>query len=533
MQAWLSSSLVRHYPSSPPREQAMMTFHAARRERVSFQAAFRTEEKNAEITAVVQAQEPLVAQVRRVGYVAMPHRNTETPDEETDGLGHLPGYVPDPLFPSPTVQAGPYETNAVWITVRVPAETIPDTYTVAVTLQTDSAEPVQLTARIVVHGALAQPRRDFPVTEWFYADALCDWYKVSLTDEAFWPILDKYLADLAEHNLDVTHLPLFTPPTDGVKRPTQLLNVTREGERYVFDWSLVRRWVKAAESNGLRYFEWPHLFTQWGAKYAVRVYDGHGETETPLWDPETPGVSPVYRDFLSQFLPEFRGFLEQEGLMERSFFHLSDEPHGEEHLVNYRAAREMLRELAPWMKVMDALSDISFAREGLTDVPIPLIREASAFLAEGYPAWCYFWSGPRGRYCQRLFDTPLVKTRMMGWIFYRTQVRGFLHWGYNYWYKSQTRQLIDPYTVTDAQWWPNWAYSDPFLVYPGEGGAPVDSLRWEVFADGLQDYALLQSAGLAPGDPLLSEIQDFAEFPRSEEWILERRGRLLEALDRR
>jgi hypothetical protein len=58
-------------------------------------------------------------------------------------------------------------------------------------------------------------------------------------------------------------------------------------------------------------------------------------------------------------------------------------------------------------------------------------------------------------------------------------------------------------------------------------------LRWEVYADGLQDYALLQSAGLAPDDPLLSEIQDFAEFPRSEEWILEKRGKALERLDKR
>jgi len=533
MQAWLSSSLVRHYPASPPREQTVMTFHAALRERVSFQVAFRTGEKVAEVTAEVNAQEPLIAQVRSVGYVPMPHRNTETPDEETDGLGHIPGYVPDPLFRSPTIKAGPYETNAFWITVKVPSEVIPDTYTVSVSLRTDEEEPVPLTARIVVHRGLLHTRRDFPVTEWFYADALCDWYRVSLTEEAFWPILERYLGDLAEHHLDVSHIPLFTPATDGVKRPTQLLDVRREGDRYQFDWGLVRRWVKAAQDSGLHYFEWPHLFTQWGAKYAIRIYQGHGEGEKLLWEPDTVGMDPMYRDFLSQFLPEFHAFLEREGLLERSFFHLSDEPHGEEHLVNYRAAREMLRELAPWMKVMDALSDITFAREGLTDLPIPLIREAPAFIAEGYPAWAYFWGGPRGKHCQRVLDTPLVKTRMIGWIFYRTKVRGFLHWGYNYWYRSQTRQLIDPYAVLDAHWYPNWAYGDPFVVYPGEGGAPVDSLRWEVYADGLQDYALLQSAGLAPDDPLLSEIHDFAEFPRSEEWILEKRGKALERLDKR
>jgi len=290
--------------------------------------------------------------------------------------------------------------------------------------------------------------------------------------------------------------------------------------------------VKTAQAQGLGHIEWPHLFTQWGAKCAIRIYEGHGGSEKLLWDPETPGVSPTYRDFLGQFLPEFKRFLDAEGLMEKSFFHLSDEPHGEEALRNYRAARAMLRELAPWMKVMDALSDITFAREGLTDIPIPLITVAPEFVREGYPAWCYYWGGPRGRYTQRLLDTPLIKTRMLGWLCYRNRSRGFLQWAYNYWYKSQTRELIDPYQVTDALRWPEWSYGDAFMVYPGQEG-PVDSLRWEVFAESLQDYALLQSAGVDPDDPMLAEIEDYAEFPREETWLGGRRKELLELLDRR
>jgi hypothetical protein len=192
----------------------------------------------------------------------------------------------------------------------------------------------------------------------------------------------------------------------------------------------------------------------------------------------------------------------------------------------------MLREIAPWMKVMDALSDIAFAREGLTDIPIPLITVAPEFVREGYPAWCYYWGGPRGRYTQRLLDTPLIKTRMLGWLCYRNRSRGFLQWAYNYWYKSQTRELIDPYQVTDGLRWPDWSYGDAFMVYPGQEG-PVDSLRWEVFAESLQDYALLQSAGVDPDDTMLAEIEDYAEFPREETWLGERRKRSLQLLDRR
>ena len=58
------------------------------------------------------------------------------------------------------------------------------------------------------------------------------------------------------------------------------------------------------------------------------------------------------------------------------------------------------------------------------------------------------------------------------------------------------------------------------MVYPGPEG-PIDSLRWEVFAEGLHDYALLQSAGVRPDDPLLAGIKDYADFPKSADWIAE------------
>ena len=55
--------------------------------------------------------------------------------------------------------------------------------------------------------------------------------------------------------------------------------------------------------------------------------------------------------------------------------------------------------LAPWIKVMDAMSDIRFATERISDMPVPNITSAPAFTAAGCPAWTYFCCGPRGR-CQ-------------------------------------------------------------------------------------------------------------------------------------
>ncbi|MBA3707300.1 MAG: DUF4091 domain-containing protein, partial [Planctomycetes bacterium] len=365
--------------------------------------------------------------------------------------------------------------------------------------------------------------------QWFYADAICDFYQVQPFSEPFWTIMRPYLRNLTEHFQDCIYVPVFTPPLDGVKRPTQLLKIARrEGGGYLFDWSDVKRWVDLAREVGIAHFEWTHFFTQWGCKNAIRIYMGQGFDEQLLWPPETEATSDTYRAFLAQFLPELKAFLDREGILERSFFHVSDEPHGADHVVSYGKARQVLRDLAPWMRTMDALSDIAFGRLGLVDLPIPSIETTLQFIAEGIACGTYFCCNPRGRFLNRLMDTPLAKIRMSGWLFYRFESKLFLHWGYNYWYKRQSRQLIDPFTVSDAGNWPGWPYGDTFCVYPGPDG-PIDSIRWEVFAESLQDYALLQTVGADAAGALLRPLKSFEDFPKNARWLAKARASLLRA----
>lgn len=527
---WLASSLQRQFPLGPVGRTQTLRLLAARGERVSFQACARlVGGEPVRLAARVIAPAGVTAWVRRVGGVPVAHHSTETPATELDGRGFIPGFVPDVLWPETEVLAAPGETVTFWITLRVPRESPPQTGKVVVELVPAGGAPLRLSASLEISPVALPERRDFRMTHWFYADALCDWYKVAPWSAEFWPICRRYLENYVAHGNDTLYVPVFTPPLDGVKRPTQLLRVQRTGrDRYRFDWTDVRRWVRLAREVGVEYFEWTHLFTQWGAAHAIRVYEPRGGELVPLWPADTGATSPTYRRFLEQFLPELHRFLQREKLLERSFFHLSDEPHGDEHLANYRAARALLAELAPWMKIMDALSDIRFAREGLTDLPVPVLNTARDFAAEGIPAWCYFCCVPRGKFLNRLLDTPLAKVRMSGWLFRRFAARGFLHWGYNYWYRRGSATLVDPFLVTDAQAWPIWPHGDAFMVYPGPDG-PLDSVRWEVFAESLQDYALLEAQGVMPDAALLADLRGYDDFPWSERWIAAARRRLLRA----
>jgi hypothetical protein len=75
--------------------------------------------------------------------------------------------------------------------------------------------------------------------------------------------------------------------------------------------------------------------------------------------------------------------------------------------------------------------------------------------------------------------------------------------------------------------WPNWAYGDTSVVYPGPQGTPIDSIRWEVFSESLQDYALLQTLNISSDDNSLIEIHDYNDFPKETDWVLHQRQRLL------
>lgn len=520
IRSWTASSLVRHFPSSPARPGRDLRLEAALNERVSFQVAVRQEDGEPQGACVeVAAPKGVRARVRRVGYVPVRHLNTPILPGEVDGLGMIPGYVPDPLFDEERVLLPAGETHAFWVTLTPTRSAEPRVHGIKVIVAPERGRRQTHTVKLALHRATVGARKDFAVTHWFYNDALLDYYGCTAFDKRYWEILPAYFRNMAEHGQDTVYTPVFTPPLDGVKRPTQLLRVHKAGKgKYRFDWRDVERYVQLARKCGLQKLEWTHFFTQWGVKHAIRIYEGQGLEEKLLWKLETGATSKTYRDFLGQFLPQLHRFLSENRMLGRSFFHVSDEPHGDQHKANYVAARGVLEELAPWMQTMDALTDIAYGRQHLTDMPIPSISTALEFVEEGVPSWCYYCCGPRGRYVQRLLDTPLPKIRMNGWLFYRWPFQGYLHWGYNYWYRSQTREMIDPFSVQDGHKWPGWAYGDPFRVYPGPDG-PIDSLRWEVFGEGLQDYALLQSAGVERTDPILRGLKSFEDFPRTEKWI--------------
>jgi hypothetical protein len=528
--SWLESSLKRVFPATAP-GSATLELLAARNGRASFQACARNDRvQPLDIECTVTGGDELKPRVRWVEMVPVRHRTPHTDLAELDGAEHIPGMVPDPLIPRTKAVVGSFESRSFWITLNIPAGARPGLHKLTVRLAPkDGATAVELPVIVDVSPLVIRPRQDFPVIHWWRGEATWDRYQTGMFDDRWWKLTEDQLANMLDHGSDVVYVPIFFDRREVFKRPCQLLVVDEPSPGvYKFDWSRVKRFTDMVRRIGFKKFEWSHLWIYWGVENPMRIYKKEGDRYVMLWPEDTGATSKTYLNFLGQFLPEFHKFLLAEGLLDDSYFHLSDEPGSDQHVENYRKARKVLQQLAPWMKVMDALSDIRYGKEGLTDIPIPIVSSAQAYIDAKIPHWVYYCCFPQGPWLNRFMDTPLTKVRMSGWLFYRLGAEGFLHWGFNYWQRVGFEEPLDPFYEGASGQWPDIPYGDPFVIYPGRDG-PLDSIRWEIFAESLQDYAILQTAGIKPDDPLLTPLKSYADFPKDEAWLRRALGTVLKS----
>ncbi|MBR3440020.1 MAG: DUF4091 domain-containing protein, partial [Clostridia bacterium] len=126
--------------------------------------------------------------------------------------------------------------------------------------------------------------------------------------------------------------------------------------------------------------------------------------------------------------------------------------------------------------------------------------------------------------------------RVLGYQLYKYNAKGFLQWGHNFYNSVLSLYPINPFEITDADG--HFPAGDAFVVYPGNNGLPLPSLRLKVFYDALQDMRalkLLESIiGREKTVELLEEGLDtplsFTEYPHSIDWQINTREKINNAI---
>ncbi|WP_257350230.1 DUF4091 domain-containing protein [Pseudalkalibacillus decolorationis] len=525
------SSLVKVFADEELQEPASKRGSALLNEVYSFQVAYRNDGtilSSIKVSAETDFQESL--SIRSVGLIPCELPCYHDPDDNI--LRSTPGLYPDPLYPLDDngITGLPNQWRSVWITVNVSEKMKPGVHTIKINFETDAGKSLaQETFELEVIPEKL-PEQKLIHTEWFHTDCIAVQYDVDIFSEEHWSLIERYVQTAAEHGINMILTPLFTPPLDtevGRERPTvQLIDVEKVGENYYFSFDKLIRWVDLCTEKGIKYFEFAHFFTQWGAEHAPKIVATENGDVKKIFGWETDAAGEDYKLFLSQFFPELIMFIEEQDLENRVYFHISDEP-SLNQLDSYQQASEIIYRYLSKFPIIDALSDFQFYEKGIIRNPIPANNHIEPFIENQVPnLWTYYCCSQYKHVSNRFINFPSARNRIIGMQLYKFNIEGFLHWGYNFWFSQFSRRQIDPFRNTDAGY--AFPSGDPFLVYPGKDG-PIESIRMEVFFEALQDLRALQLLEKLIGKNEVIELLEdkldqpisFSKYPCDSEWLLE------------
>jgi len=506
-------------------------------EEVSFQAVFRTSHQMPSPCEVsVSVESPISQYISLYNVVSIPSELPAYPDRHDGGyIKTTPGLYPDLLKPleNGRVCAVCNNTNSVWISVRLPENTGAGEYPVSVRLYEKMTRTSKiLSFNISVIGS-ELPKRHFPTAMWFHNDCIASVHDVPVQSEKHWELIEKYMTVANDIGVNTILTPIFTPPLDtevGSERPTfQLVDVKKTSCGYEFGFEKLDRYVSLSKKCGMEYFEISHLFTQWGATHAPKIMADVDGEEKRIFGWETDVREREYPEFLDAFLPELTKHLTKLGIADKCFFHVSDEP-DKTMLEDYKYAKSLVDKHLKGFRIMDALSNFEFYETGAVDLPVVAVDHIKPFLDGNVSdIFCYYCCcQTMNGVANRFFAMPSARSRILAYQMYKYDTKGFLQWGYNFYYAQFSKGLINPYEITDSR--NAFPSGDAFMVYPSEDGTPYYSIRAKVFKQMTEDWkAMKKLEELSDKKTVMDiverngQLEGFSDSLRSAQYILETR----------
>lgn len=381
-----------------------------------------------------------------------------------------PARFPDYLSDARNCDLAKGSRKAIYFTVRIPREAEPGPYRASVTVTAGPAS-ASLPLILAVYPLTLPDQRHLMVTEWFSTGSFKRWHDVDPNDpEQYYKMLRVYADNMAEHRQNVFQTSL------GLVRTSE----TTDGKLQC-DFSQFDRWAQVFWDTG-------HMDRLETGFVAHHGKGGWGSREILLNDFEVKDAATGKskripgREFLPRFLPILVEHLRQKKWLEKTVFHICDEPANHNVLV-WREASEFIHRCAPELRRLDAIETPHCLN--CLEIWCPKLNHLATWhnayeeaRRQGNELWFYTVGIFQG--CSlpnKTADVDLIESRVLHWLNYRYRANGYLHWGYNHW-------TADPVNE------PGKHRGDGWHVYPKKGGL-LDSLRWEQMRNGIQDYECL------------------------------------------
>ncbi len=512
-------------------------------ERFSYQIAAKSEE---EITGRVEIISDIAQYIKVYAVLnAVMDAPTIFGYDDADYITREPGLMPDilvPLCEHNNVWQLCINATALWVEINIPEDFTPGKHSVSIRMSNlEGAECEEVFTKnmeIEVIDKVISPQR-FLYSRWIHIDCIADYHNVPVYSDEHWALIEQYVKAAVDMGINLLMIPVHTPPLDtpiGEQRTcVQLVDIQKVNGKYEFSFKKFRKYVDLLRNNGIEYFQIAHMFSQWGAKFAPNIKVTQNSVCDYMFGWNTPADSPEYKEFLAQYIRAICEELKAEGILDRTYFSISDEP-SLDNMSTYKVASDIIRSLIGKGKTIDALSNYEFYENGLVENPITVISHMHDFLEHRIDdQWAYFCNEPQTKFPNDFLAMPSSRLRIIGILFYKYGLKGFMHWGYNFYGSKISRYKINPYQTTSCAG--RFPSGDPFVVYPSKDGA-YPSLRSKVIYEALDDMKICDTLEKYIGREAVIKLIDdeagmnvrFDSYPRDKRYLLGLREKMIDMI---
>lgn len=453
--------------------------------------------------------------VRRVGTV--PISRPTSPD-------CLPGDYPDPLLPMDSTSVPANRSTALWFTIHVPEDAKAGNYRGTITLLADGVKPVTIPVRLHVWDfALPEVSRLQTAYGCDY-NAIYRWHGVSSAEDKR-RTAELVIQNFIEHRVaPINPLPEWHIDTEAVN-----------GE------------LKADFSD----------YDQGASKFVPKLsaFNLPGAFMGKIGN-DPPGTE-GYARLKLPFLRQLGTYLRSKGWLDKAYCYMYDEPREEDYPKLVEEAK-LWREADPGLRIL-LTEQPEKPLFGSVDIWTPVLdayirKNCQKRQAEGDEVWWYVCCGPHHPFPNNFIDYPAIDHRILHWMNWKYGVTGVLYWQTTFW---QRNPWTEPMTVSEDGK-KDFGNGDGVLLYPAVEtksetplvAAPLDSIRWEMIREGIEDYDYLSmlseavKSAEARGDNKLAEIgkaaladaanmvRTTADYEKDPRKLYLVRRRIAEALER-
>jgi len=421
----------------------------------------------------------------------------------------------DPLLETP-VDVPANLAQPVWITVAVSRDARPGEYRgkFSVAGRTGGGADFDVVLE-VLPAALAKPTEwSFYLNIWQDPSGVARAHKVKVWSEEHWRLLGHYAENFAAHGLKSIMTSIIHDPwksQSGYEFDT-MVEWKFPGEfqagqagRFTWDFTNFDRYVEIMTGAGIRdkidmyaLVMGPGGTLDANIRYLDTTTGSYRTSQMQVGDDN-------WREMWKAFLPELKKHLKEKGWFEIAMLGFDEKPERIMKLIF-----DFIIETDPEFKIVSSGGypgderkwgdEIVFHIDELQDRDRwreiePLVKS----MHEDPAKFISWYTACMPHFPNTFVFSPLRESRLIGWVTWKFGFDGYTRWAVNAFPEDVWNQPLF-----------KWPSGDMFFVYPGQDG-PLDSMRWELMRQGIQDYEALriawEMAKAAGRDDLVEKLQ--------------------------